>query len=132
MIRRPPRSTRTDTLFPYTTLFRSNRDPKSPFHRLFRRVSDAEPGTAVVTDSAIVDAIKRILKPPLGAISTYNQNGAESVPDVMYRALVLFLPAVRAPFPNAWGKPPSQSRLMPLAGIRAIATLMNTLNHTAH
>src|SRR3546814_1827293 len=30
MIRRPPRSTRTDTLFPYTTLFRSyhiNRNP---------------------------------------------------------------------------------------------------------
>src|SRR3546814_10377313 len=29
MIRRPPRSTRTDTLFPYTTLFRS-----PPFSRL--------------------------------------------------------------------------------------------------
>src|SRR3546814_76053 len=27
MIRRPPRSTRTDTLFPYTTLFRSNVSP---------------------------------------------------------------------------------------------------------
>src|SRR3546814_1762738 len=27
MIRRPPRSTRTDTLFPYTTLFRSLRRP---------------------------------------------------------------------------------------------------------
>src|SRR3546814_20821645 len=27
MIRRPPRSTRTDTLFPYTTLFRSARPP---------------------------------------------------------------------------------------------------------
>src|SRR3546814_4809851 len=27
MIRRPPRSTRTDTLFPDTTLFRSGRDP---------------------------------------------------------------------------------------------------------
>src|SRR3546814_9907614 len=26
MIRRPPRSTRTDTLFPYTTLFRSVKD----------------------------------------------------------------------------------------------------------
>src|SRR3546814_9407991 len=26
MIRRPPRSTRTDTLFPYTTLFRSARN----------------------------------------------------------------------------------------------------------
>src|SRR3546814_4135875 len=32
MIRRPPRSTRTDTLFPYTTLFRSRR------HRLRRTV----------------------------------------------------------------------------------------------
>src|SRR3546814_5849868 len=28
MIRRPPRSTRTDTLFPYTTLFRSARDDR--------------------------------------------------------------------------------------------------------
>src|SRR3546814_6036861 len=27
MILRPPRSTRTDTLFPYTTLFRSKEDP---------------------------------------------------------------------------------------------------------
>src|SRR3546814_6276693 len=27
MIRRPPRSTRTDTLFPYTTLFRSLKQP---------------------------------------------------------------------------------------------------------
>src|SRR3546814_5515455 len=30
MIRRPPRSTRTDTLFPYTTLFRSNRSNPCP------------------------------------------------------------------------------------------------------
>src|SRR3546814_2541565 len=29
MIRRPPRSTRTDTLFPYTTLFRSPRSPRA-------------------------------------------------------------------------------------------------------
>src|SRR3546814_8153486 len=30
MIRRPPRSTRTDTLFPYTTLFRSSPPSRSP------------------------------------------------------------------------------------------------------
>src|SRR3546814_12623657 len=30
MRRRPPRSTRTDTLFPYTTLFRSPVEPASP------------------------------------------------------------------------------------------------------
>src|SRR3546814_11747018 len=28
MVRRPPRSTRTDTRFPYTTRFRSNDDPR--------------------------------------------------------------------------------------------------------
>src|SRR3546814_18179507 len=31
MIRRPPRSTRTDTLFPYTTLFRSPESPDFAF-----------------------------------------------------------------------------------------------------
>src|SRR3546814_2186433 len=30
MIRRPPRSTRTDTLFPYTTLFRSHLSVRAP------------------------------------------------------------------------------------------------------
>src|SRR3546814_2228921 len=35
MIRRPPRSTRTDTLFPYTTLFRSR--PRPPRGRALAR-----------------------------------------------------------------------------------------------
>src|SRR3546814_11838460 len=30
MLRRPPRSTRTDTLFPYTTLFRSHLQARGP------------------------------------------------------------------------------------------------------
>src|SRR3546814_13090151 len=33
MIRRPPRSTRTDTLFPYTTLFRSSQYLRTRRHR---------------------------------------------------------------------------------------------------
>src|SRR3546814_13710372 len=33
MIRRPPRSTRTDTLFPYTTLFRSQQRENVGFER---------------------------------------------------------------------------------------------------
>src|SRR3546814_5501270 len=36
MIRRPPRSTRTDTLFPYTTLFRST-DDAARYREGFRR-----------------------------------------------------------------------------------------------
>src|SRR3546814_8685768 len=40
MIRRPPRSTRTDTLFPYTTLFRSaRRHGPNLLHELGVRVS---------------------------------------------------------------------------------------------
>src|SRR3546814_9342470 len=38
MIRRPPRSTRTDTLFPYTTLFRSSRS----LNRQAKRLPPAE------------------------------------------------------------------------------------------
>src|SRR3546814_15562803 len=45
MIRRPPRSTRTDTLFPYTTLFRS---------RLGRPVAAARGGAA--TGAAVLGA----------------------------------------------------------------------------
>src|SRR3546814_16197961 len=45
MIRRPPRSTRTDTLFPYTTLFRS-----PLFDGLVRRMTDE--GVTTVTSDA--------------------------------------------------------------------------------
>src|SRR3546814_4931291 len=38
MIRPPPRSTRTDTLFPYTTLFRSPLDRQRTLHPLQPRV----------------------------------------------------------------------------------------------
>src|SRR3546814_15539768 len=38
MIRRPPRSTRTDTLFPYTTLFRSD-PPARTRNRVARRAA---------------------------------------------------------------------------------------------
>src|SRR3546814_8961490 len=56
MIRRPPRSTRTDTLFPYTTLFRST-DPRD--HDLFhgsvcvRPVAWARPGRAAGPDGTL-------------------------------------------------------------------------------
>src|SRR3546814_16066158 len=39
MIRRPPRSTRTETLFPYTTLFRSPAPPGATILRLFQALS---------------------------------------------------------------------------------------------
>src|SRR3546814_5051123 len=47
MIRRPPRSTRTDTLFPYTTLFRSPASPcgngRGTMPRTIRSAADSTP-----------------------------------------------------------------------------------------
>src|SRR3546814_4919846 len=45
MLRRPPRSTRTDTLFPYTTLFRSRarHPPRQPRRRRLRAREPAAP-----------------------------------------------------------------------------------------
>src|SRR3546814_10583273 len=63
MIRRPPRSTRTDTLFPYTTLFRSvqTRGDRHQFGRRRRiEIGSAEARgalerTVLVEDDALVD-----------------------------------------------------------------------------
>ena len=48
-----------------------NSDPRSPFHNLIRRESDEGKPTAVVTDTALVEAIRQNLKPPMGALSQY-------------------------------------------------------------
>src|SRR3546814_16905042 len=47
MIRRPPRSTRTDTLFPYTTLFRSGPSPSRRGHAQYQSANWAG-GRAVI------------------------------------------------------------------------------------
>src|SRR3546814_14505211 len=44
MIRRPPRSTRTDTLCPYTTLFRSHAGQRQARHRYEQRAGHAYDG----------------------------------------------------------------------------------------
>src|SRR3546814_4587978 len=65
MILRPPRSTRTDTLFPYTTLFRSRRsggavigvDDQAPAYRTFARAGM----TMVVPGRQALDLLDRDL-----------------------------------------------------------------------
>src|SRR3546814_3708983 len=60
-LRRPPRSTRTDTLFPYTTLFRSG----APAHRPpARRAAHLRPPARSAADhpiTALVGAMGRVL-----------------------------------------------------------------------
>src|SRR3546814_5464836 len=53
MIRRPPRSTRTDTLFPYPTLFRSKQDGVPLRHALeVRHESFRDPGFVTLAREA--------------------------------------------------------------------------------
>src|SRR3546814_16205939 len=50
MRRRPPRSTRTNTLFPYTTLFRSPNDNRSVFRIARAMAQDEQEAVTRVAD----------------------------------------------------------------------------------
>src|SRR3546814_12284620 len=55
MIRLPPRSTRTDTLFPYTTLFRSHLAPQAGEVTEVERVCHVDPAVERTHLSAATD-----------------------------------------------------------------------------
>src|SRR3546814_631076 len=59
MIRRPPRSTRTDTLFPYTTLFRSCPRRRNPYNPHPPRIPVAPAGAFAMPDVAAEAARRR-------------------------------------------------------------------------
>src|SRR3546814_10229446 len=64
MIRRPPRSTRTDTLFPYTTLFRSAQETIA--------TTVIEPGKTTVSASTFYDIVRKL---PDGSTVELNLDG---------------------------------------------------------
>jgi hypothetical protein len=94
---------------------------------LIRRESDPPDSKAIVSDTALIEVIKHNLKPPLGALAQYRKNGSGNDTDGMYRALVTYWSAVRSAFHRAWGKHPTESRLMHSAGIRAVGALMDPI-----
>src|SRR3546814_14586818 len=76
MIRRPPRSTRTATLFPYTTLFRSSTMPIKPV----RRIARALLGTTFV--AAGVNGLMN-QKPRAAAANALADKGRTGLPDAL-------------------------------------------------
>src|SRR3546814_7937602 len=62
MIRRPPRSTRTDTLFPYTALFRS------AIYNVFGAGSDGRPIDHMIGYSTSKRAVQFLTQPLVGEV----------------------------------------------------------------
>lgn len=109
-----------------------NRDPDSPFHGLIKRMSHGKSDDAVITDTAIIDMIKNSIRNPLGVLAQYKSLGSEpSDTETMYKILISYWSAVRDTFPEAWGKPATQSRLMHSAGIHAMGMLMEKIMNRA-
>src|SRR3546814_4903818 len=59
MIRRPPRSTRTDTLFPYTTLFRSPSTSRCKEHNMALQFLAGQRLTADALQRAVPDRVEQ-------------------------------------------------------------------------
>lgn len=104
-----------------------NQDPASPFHNLVKRAS-TEPDSSrqrVVTDNSLIEALKESLDSPSGALFPYRNIAAGTTDTEGIRHLLtVYWTAVRNTFPDAWGRPPTESRLMHGAGIRAMSRLL--------
>jgi len=105
-----------------------NRDTRSPFHKLIRRASTPKEkkGESVVATLSVVNMIRDSISSPRGCLFPY-YNIATKKADVdgIRAVLYTYWHAVKNTFPEAWGRPPTQSRLMHGAGIRSMGRLMD-------
>ena len=108
-----------------------NSSEESPFRGLIRRPSARQGPSARARSSptpASIQALKESLTSPSGCLFPYrNLSSGETDFTGIWSALVLYWTAVKDTFPQAWGKPPAQSRLMHGAGIRAMGRLMDRI-----
>jgi DGQHR domain-containing protein len=103
-------------------------DPESPFFGLVKRSSsENESGQEIITDTSLIQMLQDSFSPS-GCLFSY-RNVATGETDFagVHKLLFMYWRAVQKTFPEAWGKPPTQSRLMHSVGIRAMGKLMDRL-----
>jgi DGQHR domain-containing protein len=109
--------------FPSLLLRRLNCEVRSPLYRLIR--------TPTMPDGKIKDnSVLKMLENSLsdGALYGFRDLGSgEGDDDAMTNLLIDFWSAVREIFPDAWDKPPRQSRLMHGVGIVSMGFLMDAI-----
>ncbi len=101
-----------------------NTRPDSPFFGLIKRASSGSNG--VISDQALMKSLQQNLRPAYGGLATLRtSDGIES--DKVFDTIIRYWGTVKATFPLAWGRDPTQSRLMHSAGITSMSALMDTL-----
>lgn len=107
-----------------------NQEKDSPFFGLIKRTSSsrAEKKGAVITDGPLIKVLRESLTSPSGCLFPYrNMATGEADIEAIWHTVLTYWTAVRNVFPEAWGKPPSQSRLMHSAGLWAMGRLMDRI-----
>jgi DGQHR domain-containing protein len=109
--------------FPSRLLYRLNFLVDSPLYRLIQTPTNPE---GKIKDNSILKMLENSLSD--GALYTYrNSQTGECDEEAMLAILKDFWRAVSHVFPEAWDKPPRQSRLMHGAGIASLGFLMDTV-----
>ncbi|MDA8355618.1 MAG: DGQHR domain-containing protein DpdB [Actinomycetota bacterium] len=110
-----------------------NSDEESPFYGLIKRSSTSVElrRQTTITDTSIVNMLNDSLTQPSGCLFPF-RNMATGETDFagIWQLLLTYWTAVRETFPDAWGNPPAQSRLMHGAGLRAMGRLMDRVMAT--
>src|SRR3546814_16839832 len=111
MLRRPPRSTRTDTLFPYTTLFRSN-------GRIGRAIAEKAlaQNLAAPTLTALSETIHRHRKAYYAALQLGSQSNDINAwltwfADIVIEAQARTIPRIRFLIDKKIGRAPCRERV---------------------
>jgi DGQHR domain-containing protein len=115
---------------PSTLVEHLNSNEESPFVGLIRRPSMTAPDRkrAVVQDTSLVNALEESLTTANGSLFPHRNLATGEVDfDAIWWILITYWKAVRLVFPDAWGKPATQSRLMHGVGIRAMGRLMDKM-----
>lgn len=104
-----------------------NQDPASPFHGMIQRAStDTTDKRTVVKDTSLVEALRESLESASGALFPYrNYSSGNTDTEGIRTLLIAYWGAVAEVFPDAWGRPATESRLMGGVGIRATSRLMD-------
>jgi len=107
-----------------------NFEPKSPFYGLIKKASTEHDHrfSPIITHNSIIDILKTSIRNYSGCLYPYvDPDGHDTDYDGMLAILYIYWGAVKKVFPEAWGIPPAQSRLMHGVGMHAMGGLMDLI-----